>query len=71
MSMNVWIVVTALVLATVATVDAIVDVIYYVYKIDVEGMVGMVGANEVAIGKDVNYVLVATVGDGYVVEGID
>ena len=71
MSMNVWIVVTALYLATVATIDAIVDVIYYVYKIDCYGMVGMVGANEVAIGKDVNYVLVVTVGVGYVVEGID
>ena len=34
-------------------------------------MVGMVGANEVAIGKDGNYVLVVTVGVGYVVEGID
>ena len=32
---------------------------------------GEAPTNEVAIGKDGNYVLVVTVDDGYVVEGID
>ena len=60
MSIKFWIVVTALVLATVATVDATVDAIigyYYVYKIDVEGIIGIVGVAgymtvEVVIGVD-------------------
>ena len=60
MSIKFWIVVTALVLATVATVDATVDVIYYVYKIDVAGITGIAGANDVAVV--IGYV---------VVEGID
>jgi len=59
-SIKFWIVVTALVLATVATVDATVDAIigyYYVYKIDVEGIIGIVGVAgymtvEVVIGVD-------------------
>ena len=61
MSIKFWIVVTALYLATVAAVDAAVDVmVYYVYKIDVAGITGTVGANDVAVV--IGYV---------VVEGID
>ena len=62
MSIKFWIVVTALVLATVATVDAIVDVIvYYVYKIDVAGITGIAGANDVAVVIVADYEVVEVV----------